>query len=254
MPVPMVAGNWKMNTSVSEAVQLASSIRDGMAEISGVDLVICPPYLSLSALSEALLGSGVRLGAQNMHFEASGAFTGEVSPPMLQGICEFVILGHSERRQLFGETDASVNRKVKAAMEHGLRPILCVGESLEQRESDGALDVVSAQVRAGLQGVDDITGLVLAYEPVWAIGTGQAATPEVAAEMMQGALFEPLSSLYGPAAADVPLLYGGSVNAGNVGTFAAKSSIHGALVGGASLQADSFLEIARLTAAAKAAL
>jgi len=252
MPVPMVAGNWKMNTNVKEAVQLATSIRGGMVGLSGVDLVICPPYLSLAALSEALAGSGVGLGAQNMHFEASGAFTGEVSPPMLQGICEFVILGHSERRQFFGETDESVNLKLKAAMEHGLRPILCVGESLAQRESGSALDVVSAQVRAGLDGVDDITGLVLAYEPVWAIGTGQAATPEVAAEMMQGALLDPLSSMYGLAANQVPLLYGGSVNAGNVGSFAAKSSIHGALVGGASLQAESFLEIARLTAAAKA--
>jgi len=252
MPVPMVAGNWKMNTNVKEAVQLATSIRGGMVGLSGVDLVICPPYLSLAALSEALAGSGVGLGAQNMHFEASGAFTGEVSPPMLQGICEFVILGHSERRQFFGETDESVNLKLKAAMEHGLRPILCVGESLAQRESGSALDVVSAQVRAGLDGVDDITGLVLAYEPVWAIGTGQAATPEVAAEMMQGALLDPLSSMYGLAANQVPLLYGGSVNAGNVGSFAAKSSIHGALVGGASLQAESFLEIARLTAAARA--
>lgn len=252
MPVPMVAGNWKMNTNVKEAVQLVTSIRGGMVGLSGVDLVICPPYLSLAALSEALAGSGVGLGAQNMHFEASGAFTGEVSPPMLQGICEFVILGHSERRQFFGETDESVNLKLKAAMEHGLRPILCVGESLAQRESGSALDVVSAQVRAGLDGVDDITGLVLAYEPVWAIGTGQAATPEVAAEMMQGALLDPLSSMYGLAANQVPLLYGGSVNAGNVGSFAAKSSIHGALVGGASLQAESFLEIARLTAAAKA--
>ena len=251
MPVPMVAGNWKMNTNLSEAVLLAAGIRDGMGGLSGVDVVICPPNLSLLSLSEVVRGSGLRLGAQNMHFEAAGAFTGEVSAPMLQGICEFVILGHSERRQLFGETDESVNRKVKSAMEHGLRPIICVGESLEQRESGRALDVVSAQVRAGLEGVVDITGLVLAYEPVWAIGTGQAATPEVAAEIMKGALLEPLASMYGPAAADVPLLYGGSVNAGNIESFASQISIHGALVGGASLQADPFLEIARLTAAAK---
>ena len=252
MPVPIVAGNWKMNTNLNEAVQLAADICNGMAGLSGVDVVLCPPYVCLAPLAEAVLGSGVRIGAQNMYFEASGAFTGEISPTMLQAICEFVILGHSERRQLFGETDESVNRKVKAAMEHGLRPILCVGESLEQRESGRASVVVSAQVRAGLDGVVDITGLVLAYEPVWAIGTGQAATPEVAAEIMQGALLEPLESLYGGAAADVPLLYGGSVNAGNAESFAAQSCIHGALVGGASLQADSFLEIARLTAAAKA--
>lgn len=253
MPVPMVAGNWKMNTDLSGAVQLAASIRDGIGSLSGVDVVLCPPYLSLVSLAEVVRGSGIKIGAQNMYFEATGAYTGEVSPPMLQGICDFVILGHSERRQLFGETDDSVNRKIKAAMEHGLRPIFCVGESLEQRESGRALDVVSAQVQAGLDGVVDITGLVLAYEPVWAIGTGQAATPEIAAEIMQGALLEPLSSMYGGSAADVPLLYGGSVNAGNVESFAAQSCIHGALVGGASLQADSFLEIARLTAQAKAA-
>ena len=254
MPVPMVAGNWKMNTTLDEAVALAGGIRDGIGGPSGVDLVLCPPYLSLAAVAEAVRGSPVKIGAQNMYFEAAGAFTGEVSPSMLQGICEFVILGHSERRQLFGETDESVNRKVKAALEHGLRPILCVGESLEQRESGRALEVVSAQVRAGLDGIDNITGLVLAYEPVWAIGTGQAATPEVAAEIMQGALLDTLGSKYGAGAAEVPLLYGGSVNAGNAESFSAQSCIHGALVGGASLQADTFLEIARLTAAAKAAL
>lgn len=259
MPRPMVAGNWKMNTTLAEAVQLAAQVRDGAAEknsLAGVDIVLCPPHISLQGVAEAVKGSAVKVGAQNMHFETSGAFTGEVSPTMLQGVCSYVILGHSERRQLFGETDDMVNRKVKAAFEHGIKPILCVGETLEQRESGRAREIITQQVRAGLAGVDDlhdISGLVVAYEPVWAIGTGQAATPEVAAEIMGGALRDSLSSLFGPAAAGIPLLYGGSVNAGNVESFAAQGSIHGSLVGGASLQAEPFLEIARLTAQAKGA-
>ena len=256
-PRPMVAGNWKMNTTLAEAVQLAAQVRDGAAEsnsLTGVDIVLCPPHISLQGVAEAVKGSAVKVGAQNMHYEASGAFTGEVSPTMLQGVCDYVIVGHSERRQLFGETDDMVNRKVKAAFEHGIRPIFCVGETLEQRESGRADEVIAGQVRAGLAGLlDDISGLVVAYEPVWAIGTGQAATPEVAAEIMGGALRDSLSGLFGPAAAAIPLLYGGSVNAGNVESFAAQESIHGSLVGGASLQAEPFLEIARLTAAAKGA-
>jgi len=163
-----------------------------------------------------------------------------------------VILGHSERRQLFGETDELVNLKVKAAFEKGLIPILCVGETLEQREAGLALDTVSKQVKGGLEGIVDITGLVVAYEPVWAIGTGQAATPEIAAEVMGGAILETLRGLYPATADQVPLLYGGSVNPGNAAAFAAESCIHGSLVGGASLRADQFLEVARLTAEAKA--
>ncbi|PKB64022.1 MAG: triose-phosphate isomerase [SAR202 cluster bacterium Io17-Chloro-G2] len=257
MPRSMVAGNWKMNTTLAEAVQLAAGVRDGVAALNGlagVDVVLCPPHISLQAVAEAVKGSAVKVGAQNMHYEASGAFTGEVSPAMVQGMCDYVILGHSERRQLFGETDDLVNRKVKAAFEYGIKPIFCVGETLEQRESGRASEIIGGQVRAGLDGVGDISGLVVAYEPVWAIGTGQAATPEVAAEIMGGALRDALGSLFGPAAAAIPLLYGGSVNAGNVESFAAQDSIHGSLVGGASLQAEPFLEIARLTAQAKASL
>ena len=251
MPTPMVAGNWKMNTTPAKAVELAVQIKDGAAGSSSVDIVLCPPHISLQAVAGAVNGSAVKVGAQNMHYEASGAFTGEVSPAMLKGVCKFVILGHSERRQLFGETDDIVNRKVKAAFEHGLKPILCVGETLEQRESGRTQEIIAGQVKAGLDGVTGITGLVLAYEPVWAIGTGQAATPELAAEVMEVALRGTLTSLYGPAAADIPLLYGGSVNAGNVESYAAQDSIHGSLVGGASLQAEPFLEIVRLTAQAK---
>ena len=170
---------------------------------------------------------------------------------MLVGLCDYVMLGHSERRQLFGEADELINLKVKAAIQHGLRPILCVGETLEQRESGRASETVSGQLQAGLSGVVDIRSLVVAYEPVWAIGTGQAATPEIAAEIMGGAMLETLRSMYPAAADQVPLLYGGSVNPGNVSGFAGESCIHGALVGGASLNADQFLEIARLTAEAK---
>ena len=251
MPDLVVAGNWKMNTTVSEAATLAGGIRDGAAAVAGVELVLCPPFVSLAAVRHAVQGSAVKVGAQNMHFQESGAFTGEVSSGMLQGLCDYVILGHSERRQLFGETDESVNSKVKAAQAAGLKPILCVGESLEQREQGLASDVISGQVRRGLEGVSDASRLIVAYEPIWAIGTGQAATPETAAEIMGGAIFETLRSLFSAAAGNIPLLYGGSMNGGNAGVFAAQDCIHGGLVGGAALQADQFLQVAAAVAAAK---
>ena len=253
MPDPVVAGNWKMNTTLAEAASLAAEVRDGMGSASGVELILCPPFMSLNTVRETVAGSSIKVGAQNMHFEASGAFTGEISPAMLQGICDYVILGHSERRQLFGETDELVNGKVKAAFQHGLRPILCVGETLEQREAGQAGVVVGQQLGAALSEVVDITGLMVAYEPVWAIGTGRAATPDIAAEIMGGALLETIRSLFGSAAENVPLLYGGSVNPGNVDGFVQQSCIHGALVGGASLQAEQFLDVARAIAGAKAA-
>ncbi len=252
MPDLVVAGNWKMNTTISEATALAGGVRDGSAAVSGVELILCAPFVSLSAVSGVVKGSAVKVGAQNMHFEESGAFTGEVSAGMLQGICDYVILGHSERRQMFAETDRWVNSKIKAAQTAGLKPILCVGETLEERESGKASDIISGQVRAGLEGISDISSLILAYEPIWAIGTGQAATPDIAAEIMGGAVLDTLKSLYTAKADDVPLLYGGSMNAGNAGDFAAQDCIHGGLVGGAALQADSFLAVAVAVAAAKA--
>ena len=252
MPDLVVAGNWKMNTTISEATALARGVRDGSAAVSGVELILCAPFVSLSAVSGVVKGSAVKVGAQNMHFEESGAFTGEVSAGMLQGICDYVILGHSERRQMFAETDRWVNSKIKAAQTAGLKPILCVGETLEERESGKASDIISGQVRAGLEGISDISSLILAYEPIWAIGTGQAATPDIAAEIMGGAVLDTLKSLYTAKADDVPLLYGGSMNAGNAGDFAAQDCIHGGLVGGAALQADSFLAVAVAVAAAKA--
>ena len=251
MPDLVVAGNWKMNTTVSEAVALAAGVRDGAESVLGVELVVCPPFVSLAAVSDAIKGSSVKVGAQNMHFEDSGAFTGEVSPAMLQGLCDYVILGHSERRQMFAETDETVNSKIKSAQVAGLKPIMCVGETLEEREAGKASDIISGQVRAGLAGIRDTTGLILAYEPIWAIGTGQSATPETAAEIMGGAILETLRSLFSASADNISLLYGGSMNAGNAGDYAAQDCIHGGLVGGAALQAESFLQVAAAIAAAK---
>ena len=251
MPDLVVAGNWKMNTTVAEAVALAAAVRDGAASASGVELVLCPPFVSLAAVSDAVKGSAVKVGAQNMHFEDSGAFTGEVSPGMLQGLCDYVIVGHSERRQMFAETDETVNNKVKAAQAAGLKPIMCVGETLEEREAGKASDIISGQVRAGLEGITDTSWLIVAYEPIWAIGTGRSATPETAAEIMGGAILETLRSLFPASADNISLLYGGSMNAGNAGDYAAQSCIHGGLVGGAALQAESFLQVAAAIAAAK---
>ena len=240
-----------MNTTLEEAERLASEVRDGLVPGTGCDVILCPPFVSLQAVRNVVAGSQVMVGAQNMYHESSGAFTGEVAPPMLKPLCDCVVLGHSERRQLFGETDQMVNLKVKAALAHALRPILCVGETLGQRESGRAQEVVANQVREGLAGVEDITGLIVAYEPVWAIGTGQAATPETAEDIMGGVVKETLSDLFGDAASDVPLLYGGSVNLGNAASFARQTNIHGGLVGGASLQADQFLEIVQAVVVAK---
>ena len=252
MPIPIVAGNWKMNTSIGEAVELALSMVKDLDAVAGVQKVLCPPFVSLESVGRAIAGSSISLGAQNMYYQEKGAFTGEVSPAMLAGLSRFVILGHSERRQHFGEGDELINFKVKAAFEVGLRPILCVGETLEQRQGARASKVVANQVRAGLSSLHNIQGLVIAYEPIWAIGTGVSATPEIASEMMGGVILPTLIDLYGEnVASEVPLLYGGSVNADNVGEFVGERCIHGALVGGASLQASQFVEIVRTTAEAK---
>jgi triosephosphate isomerase len=250
MPTPIVAGNWKMNTTIEEAADLASAMVDGLDAVAGIEKVICPAFVSLAAVAEVLRGSTVALGAQNMYHEAEGAFTGEVSPTMLAPVCRFVILGHSERRQLFGETDDLVSLKVQAARRFGLRPIVCVGEHLKEREASRAEQVVEDQIRASLCGVTDSAGLVVAYEPVWAIGTGMAATPEIAGAMMSR-IRAVLTSLFGAGrASDVPLLYGGSVNPGNAGAFMEQTDVNGALVGGASLEPESFVAIARSVAGA----
>ena len=252
MPVPVVAGNWKMNTSVEDAVKLALDMRDSLSALSRVEVVLCPPFISLEPVKRALEGSSIKLGAQNMYYQEKGAFTGEVSPTMLVGLCEYVIVGHSERRQLFGETDDLINLKVKAAFESGLRPILCVGETLEQRQAGNAKEVIAAQVRAALHSLHNVSGLAVAYEPIWAIGTGVPATPDTASEIMGGAIRPTIRELYGEEAASrILLLYGGSVTPDNVQGFIAEDSVHGALVGGASLRADQFVEIVRITSEVK---
>ena len=247
-PNNIVAGNWKMNTDVASGVHLASAVAAGASALSGVQVVVAPPFVSLAAVRDAVVGSGVAVAAQNMHADDSGAFTGEVAPPMLVGLCGYVIIGHSERRQFFGETDESVGRKAAAALQHGLRPIVCVGETLDERESGRAAEVIRRQVVAALADLDPepaAAALAVAYEPVWAIGTGRAATPEIADQIMGGAINPTVAAALGASAASaVPLLYGGSVNPANAAEFAAVPSINGALVGGASLDASTFLEVA----------
>ena len=250
MATPIIAGNWKMNTTVSEARELVAGMLPGLDAVEGVQKVVCPPFTALAAVEELLQGSSIALGAQNMYFESSGAYTGEVSPAMLAELCRFVITGHSERRHKLGETDLDVGKKVAAARNVGLRPILCVGESLKERDDGDAEDVVGRQVRLGLAEANAIDGLVVAYEPVWAIGTGAATTPDDAQGMM-GHIRGTLAALYGSSAAsEVPLLYGGSVTADNVAGFALQEDIDGALVGGASLSAESFVPLVRNAAVA----
>ena len=245
----MIVGNWKMNTTLDEGRDLVSAIKDGLAHITGAQVVLCPPYISLIIAGEALTYSDILIGAQNLHHEPNGAYTGEVSAVMIAEICQYVIVGHSERRTLFGETDAVVNLKVKAALNAGITPIFCVGESLDERESGNANGVVAAQVRDGLAGVD-IAGVVVAYEPVWAIGTGRSASPEIAQTMMAHIRATLVEIGGADAAANTPLLYGGSVNADNIAGYVTQADIDGALVGGASLDADAFVEIVRIAAAA----
>ncbi len=249
----IVAGNWKMNTDISSGVELASAIAAGAAGLSRVGLILAPPFVSLAAVRDAVAGSGVAVAAQNMHADDSGAFTGEIAPPMLIGLCDYVIIGHSERRQFFGENDDSVGRKTAAALGHGLRPIVCVGETLDERESGRAAEIIRRQVVAALTDLDPESAqgkLAIAYEPVWAIGTGRAATPEIADDVMGGAIRPTVAASLGAAvAAATPLLYGGSVNPGNAADFAAAAGINGALVGGASLDAESFLAVAAAFAA-----
>jgi triosephosphate isomerase len=248
---PMVAGNWKMNTTVAEAVALADALRADLESIASVDRVVCPPFISLAPLRDRLAGSPVRLGAQNMYFEPKGAFTGEISPVMLAELVDHVILGHSERRHVFGETDEMINRKVAAALAHGLRPILCVGETLAEYEAGRTHEVVSRQLREGLAGVADLDPVVIAYEPVWAVGTGRPATPDGANTVMGDLRAQIADQFSAASAAAVRILYGGSVTPDNFPAFIAQPHIDGALVGGASLVASSFITIAQQAAAAR---
>jgi triosephosphate isomerase len=246
----IVAGNWKMNLDRAKAKELAAAVAARRGEAAAVELVLCPPALYVETVGSALTGakSNVGLGAQNMHDKASGAFTGEVAPPMLVDLgCRYVILGHSERRTLFGETDAAVNVKTKAALAAGLVPIVCVGETLEEREAGKTAAVVTGQVQGSLAGLSaaDLEKVVVAYEPVWAIGTGKVATPEQAQEV-HALIRRLLAGLSSPeVAARVRIQYGGSVKPDNAADLARQPDIDGALVGGASLKADDFLGIAK---------
>jgi triosephosphate isomerase len=247
----LIAGNWKMNTDVPEGRALAQVIADRLSthprSYDGVDFLVCPPFVHLPAVIDAVEGSPVAVGAQDMHAEDEGAFTGDVSAPMLTSIgCDCVILGHSERRKYYDETDADVNAKVKQAQAHGLVPIVCVGETLEQRQAGDAESVVRHQVDGTLDGVsiESSDGLVVAYEPVWAIGTGESAEPEQAQEM-HAVIRRDLSARYGDeVASGVPLLYGGSMKPHNAHGLLSQPDIDGGLIGSASLAADSFLGIA----------
>jgi triosephosphate isomerase len=241
--IPMIAGNWKMNTTVSEAVRLVTEILPDLDKISGVDKVVCPPFTSLAAVKEVLLKSSVKLGAQNLFYEEKGAYTGEISPLMLAELCEFVIIGHSERRQYFYESNEIVNQKVIAALKHGLKPILCVGEKLEENEAGHTEEVITGQLRASLAGVINTLNLTIAYEPIWAIGTGRAATGKQANNTI-GLIRKTLARFYnGPAAQAMRILYGGSVTEENTAELMQQPEIDGALVGGASLKTAKFISI-----------
>lgn len=242
-----MAGNWKMNKTVTEAEELVKDlIRDPNAIKTGVDVVLCPPFTALSVVSGMLNGTHIRLGAQNMHWEKSGAFTGEISAEMLRALyCHYVILGHSERRALFGETDEIVNRKIKAALASHLQPVMCVGETLEERESGAMKSVIKRQVENGLAGVDpeSFSTIIVAYEPVWAIGTGKTATPEQAQEV-HAFIRSLLAGMAGEKTADaMRIQYGGSVKPSNAAKLFGQPDIDGGLIGGAALDAESFLAI-----------
>jgi triosephosphate isomerase len=251
MRIPFIAGNWKMNTTATEAERLVLEMLDKLDRIEGVEKVLCPPFVSLVAISMMLQGSSIKLGAQNMYFEAKGAYTGEISPLMLKELCEFVILGHSERRWYFGETDDIVNRKVKAALANKLKPILCVGERLEENEAGKTEEVVNRQLRGALDGIEPVRDLVIAYEPVWAIGTGKAASGKQAAATIQF-IRDVVAKLWNKGIAqDLRILYGGSVTGANIAEFISHPEIDGALVGGASLKAEEFVDIVEKSAGSK---
>jgi triosephosphate isomerase len=252
MRICLIAGNWKMNTTAAEAERLVLEMLERLDRTEGVEKVLCPPFVSLVGISMMLENSSIKLGAQNMYFESKGAYTGEVSPLMLRELCEFVILGHSERRWYFKESDDLINKKVKAALANKLKPILCVGERLEENEAGKTQDVVGGQLRRDLKDIEPIADLVIAYEPVWAIGSGKAATGRQAAATIQF-IRDVVGKLWNESMAEeLRILYGGSVTSANVAEFVSLPEIDGALVGGASLKADEFVGIVEKTAEVKA--
>ena len=246
MRTPIIAGNWKMNKTVDEATALVSELKPLVADAKA-EVVVCVPFVCIAAVAKELAGSNIKLGAQNLHFKESGAYTGEIAPAMLTSLgVEYVIIGHSERRAYFAETDETVNLKVLAALEHGLKPIICVGETLDQRENGITNEFVAMQTKLALKGVSaqDVTKCVIAYEPIWAIGTGKTATDEEANETI-AAIRRAIADVYGEKAQDVRIQYGGSMNPKNASGLMAQPEIDGGLIGGASLKAEDFSKVVK---------
>jgi triosephosphate isomerase len=247
----LIAGNWKMNLDVTESRDLAKSILEKTDKkyFEYTDVLLCPAFVSLNAVGDVIRNSQILLGAQNLSYENNGAYTGEISASMLKSVgCEYVIIGHSERRKYYNETDEVVNRKINKTLEYGLKPILCVGETLEERGNGKQNEVVQSQLTNDLNGIADLNNVVIAYEPVWAIGTGQNATPEQANEMHKH-IRSVIVKLYDQSSAgNIKILYGGSLNDKNCKELLSQSDIDGGLIGGASLKADSFIEIIKATA------
>ena len=245
---PFLAGNWKMYKTIPEAVEMVKALKEESPQLMDAELVVIPPYTMLNEVKKVIEGSTIQLGAQNIFWEEKGAFTGEVSPPMLKDAgCQYVTVGHSERRQYFGETNETVNKKIKAALTHELTPIMCIGESLEEREKGNTMGKVETQINSGLEGLgkDEIRRIVIAYEPIWAIGTGVTATPSQAEEVHRF-IRKKLTEKYGNEIASYAIiLYGGSVKPANTYSILKENNINGALVGGASLEADSFIQITK---------
>jgi triosephosphate isomerase len=246
--LPFIAGNWKMNKTVAEAIELVKQLKASLSGVEGVEVAVAPPFTALSAVRKELEGSPIQLAAQNLFWEEKGAFTGEIAPSMLKEVgCHYVILGHSERRQFFGETDETVNRKVRATLSQGLKVIFCIGETLKEREGGKTFAVIERQVPGGLKdiGKEEMRSIVIAYEPVWAIGTGKTATPEQAEEVHRF-IRKKLVELYSKEIAEgVRIQYGGSVTPENVKALMGQENIDGALVGGASLKSETFSKIVR---------
>ena len=251
MRTPVVAGNWKMHNTVADSITLVKELLPGLEGVSGVDSIICPPFTALAPVAELVKESSVCIGAQNLYWEKQGAFTGEISPLMITELAEYVIIGHSERRAYFNDTDDVVNRKILAALTAGIIPILCVGETLEENESGKTGQVVKRQIAAGLMGVskEQMAHIRVAYEPVWAIGTGKAATAEGANQVIKEIIRKEIAQITSPETAEqIPVLYGGSVKPGNANDFFTQPDIDGALVGGASLKAEDFVKITEAAA------
>ncbi|MHB8105516.1 MAG: triose-phosphate isomerase [Dehalococcoidales bacterium] len=249
--LPLIAGNWKMNTTVKEAVNLIKAIQSPLSKIQGVEKVICPPFVSLYAARSVMKSDSLKLGAQNVFYEEKGAYTGEISPLMLADFCEYVIIGHSERRQIIGETNETINKKAKALIDVGLKPILCIGETSAENEADQTKEVLGRQIFTCSDKLYFLSGMVIAYEPIWAIGTGKSATGEDANKTI-GFIRQFISRLHGTTIADnTRILYGGSVTPANIAEIMQEPEIDGALVGGASLKADEFISIVRQAAETK---